>query len=228
MILFHFYIFRSFLDDTGFVNVTLWANFISHLEELVSSGNVFLEFEGLRVKVFNKHLYITTTASYTSVKTTDPVSLGDTENKYEEVKEKESKQTAQIDVPHFHAVSNYSKFYICRNCTKPFITCMDTLEGKEIECTGCGSRERFDGLDKGVSVTVKAPGCNKLMTMSTKVIRKALNICFDETVDILHLDSKKLMDMLLEVEKVQITVNYMNNEVQDVVKQRENESEMKD
>ena len=57
------------MDDTGFVNVTLWANFIPHLEELVSSGNVFLEFEGLRVKVFNKHLYLTTTESYTSIRT---------------------------------------------------------------------------------------------------------------------------------------------------------------
>ena len=82
------------MDDTGFVNVTLWANFIPHLEELVSSGNVFLEFEGLRVKVFNKHLYLTTTESYTSLKTADPVSLGDTEKSYEEVKEKEPKQTA--------------------------------------------------------------------------------------------------------------------------------------
>ena len=103
-----------------------------------------------------------------------------------------------------------------------------SFEVKKVECTGCGSRERLDGLDKGVFVTIKAPGCNKLMTMSTKVIKKALNICFDETVDILHLDSEKLMDMLLDVEKVQITVNHMNNEIQDVVKQRENESEMKD
>ena len=209
------------MDDTGFVNVTLWANFIPHLEELVSSGNVFLEFEGLRVKVFNKHLYLTTTESYTSVKTTDPVNLGDTEKSYQEVKEKEPKQTAQIDIPRFHAVSNYSKFYICTNCTKPFITCMDTLEGNKVECTGCGSRQHLDGLDKGVSVTVKAPGCNKLMTMSTEVIKKALSICFDENVDILHLDSEKLMDMVLDVEKVQITVNYINNEIQDVVKQRE-------
>ena len=109
------------MDDTSFVNVTLWATFIPHLEVLVSSSNVFFEFEGLRFKVFNKHLYITTTESCTPVKTTDPVSLGDAENKYEEVKEKEPRQTAQIDIPLFHAVSNNSKFYICTNCTKPFI-----------------------------------------------------------------------------------------------------------
>ena len=39
-------------------------------------------------------------------------------------------------------------------------------------------------------------------------------------VDILHMDSDTLMNMLLDLKKVQITVNHMNNQIQDVTRQK--------
>ena len=37
-------------------------------------------------------------------------------------------------------------------------------------------------------------------------------------VDILHMDSDTLMNMLLDLEKVHMTVNHINNQIQDILR----------
>ena len=206
------------MDNTGFIYVTLWEQFIPQLEQAMTDGPAFIEFQGLRVKIFNKQIYLTSTSNDTMFGKADAIDLGDMEKQYEIAKGDDAPPSGTIEISHFEAVSNYSKFYLCTNCQRKLVETIDTLSGKKVECIVCGARQRLDRLQKGITVNAKIHGCNSQLQLSSSVIAKGLKVCFGNEIDIFQLSSEQLMDILLDIEHVIVQVDYINNIIQDIKK----------